>query len=127
MTAVRNLPVASAAKPRTFEIRRDPRITDPASFRVSFLILLDGDLVMSPEHLGVAYMASVLRQVGFTAEIREVAHGQEREAVDHLVEYRPHLVCFTLMSLNVTSCLRVAALVKERLPGVVIATGGPAG
>ncbi|GII84214.1 hypothetical protein Ssi03_22040 [Sphaerisporangium siamense] len=114
-------------KPGTFEIAIDPRITDPASFRVSFLILLDGDLVMSPEHLGVAYMASVLRKVGVTAEIREVVHGEEKAAVDELVEYAPRLVCFTLMSLNVSSCLRVSRLIRERLPDTVIACGGPAG
>ncbi|GII66826.1 hypothetical protein Skr01_69110 [Sphaerisporangium krabiense] len=114
-------------KPGTFEIAIDPRITDPASFRVSFLILLDGDLVMSPEHLGVAYMASVLRKVGVTAEIREVVHGEEKAAVDALAEYAPRLVCFTLMSLNVASCLRVSRLIRERLPDTVIACGGPAG
>jgi len=67
--------------PQSLEMRLDPAIKDPAGYRVSFLILLDGDLVMSPEHLGVAYMASVLRQVGFTVEIREVPHGEEAAAV----------------------------------------------
>jgi anaerobic magnesium-protoporphyrin IX monomethyl ester cyclase len=117
----------TAKKPGAFEIKLDPRITDPASTRVSFLILLDGDLVMSPEHLGVAYMASVLRSVGFTVEIREVEHGKDAEAVDGLVEFDPQIVCFTLMSLNVQSCLTVSQQVRDRLPGTLIACGGPAG
>ncbi|WP_181808411.1 B12-binding domain-containing radical SAM protein [Streptomyces shenzhenensis] len=116
-------------KPGEFELSLDPRVTDPASFKVSFLILLDGDLVMSPEHLGVAYMASVLRHVGFTAEIREVEHGDEHHAaaIAHLREYRPDLVCFTLMSLNVTSCVSLCRQLREALPDTPIACGGPAG
>jgi radical SAM superfamily enzyme YgiQ (UPF0313 family) len=124
------LPLAAPPRRRpkpTFAVERDPRVTDPGRIRVSFLILLDGDLVMSPEHLGVAFMASVLREVGYTAEIREVEHGREAEATDRLVDFRPDLVCFTLMSLNVASCLRMAELVKQRLPGAVVACGGPAG
>ncbi|MBF6047125.1 radical SAM protein [Streptomyces sp. NRRL B-1677] len=121
--------VPSAPKPGTLDLTLDPRITDPASFRVSFLILLDGDLVMSPEHLGVAYMAGVLRHTGFTAEIREVEHGdgEAAAAVEALKDFRPDLVCFTLMSLNLGSCLTLCRLLREELPGTVIACGGPAG
>ncbi|MFH8787122.1 B12-binding domain-containing radical SAM protein [Streptomyces roseoverticillatus] len=121
--------VPSAPKPGTLDLTLDPRITDPASFRVSFLILLDGDLVMSPEHLGVAYMTSVLRHTGFTAEIREVEHGDDEAAaaVEALKDFRPDLVCFTLMSLNLGSCLTLCRLLREELPGTVIACGGPAG
>ncbi|MER7481281.1 radical SAM protein [Streptomyces sp. NPDC126510] len=115
------------AKPGDFTIALDERITDPAAFRVSFVILLDGDLVMSPEHLGVAYMAAVLRQVGFTCEIREVEHGSHHEAVREILAFGPDLVCFTLMSLNVPSCLEFSEALRRQLPEVVIACGGPAG
>lgn len=122
------LPVAPGrTQQRPFEIALDERVTDPGRFRVSFLILLDGDLVMSPEHLGVAFMASVLREVGFTVEIREVEHGEEEEALEGLLGFGPDMVCFTLMSLNVRSCARVSALVREHLPDTVIVCGGPAG
>lgn len=105
----------------------DPRIEDPAAYRVSFVVLLDGDLVMSPEHLGVAYMAAVLRAAGFTAEIREVAHGREAESLDGIEQFGAHLVCFTLMSLNTASCVRFASALRARMPQVTIACGGPAG
>jgi anaerobic magnesium-protoporphyrin IX monomethyl ester cyclase len=121
------LPIESVKKPGHFEITLDPRITEPGNTRVSFLILLDGDLVMSPEHLGVAYMASVLRSVGFVAEIREVVHGEEESALAGLSEFAPHIVCFTLTSLNVASCLIVSELVRKALPDALIACGGPAG
>jgi B12 binding protein/radical SAM family protein len=114
-------------KPGYFEIALDPRITDPGAFRVSFVILLDGDLVMSPEHLGVAFMASTLRAAGFSCEIREAEHGRHREVVDAIVEYQPGLVCFTLMSLNVPSCVEFCAALRAVMPDVVIACGGPAG
>jgi anaerobic magnesium-protoporphyrin IX monomethyl ester cyclase len=117
----------SKRHPGEFEIRLDERITDPASLRVSFLILLDGDLVMSPEHLGVAYMTSVLRQVGFTVEIREVPHDRHQEAMEHLAAFAPKIVCFTLMSLNVQSCVSLCEQIAERLPDAVIVCGGPAG
>jgi anaerobic magnesium-protoporphyrin IX monomethyl ester cyclase len=124
----RTLPIADAKKkPGHFEIELDPRITEPEKTRVSFLILLDGDLVMSPEHLGVAYMAATLRSVGFTAEIREVVHGEEDEAIKGLAEFGPDIVCFTLTSLNVASCHVVSQLVKENLPDALIMSGGPAG
>lgn len=105
----------------------DPRITSPASFRVAFVILLDGDLVMSPEHLGVAMMAAVLRRSGFGASIVEVPHGLEGEIVDRVVADSPSMVCFTLMSLNVASCASFSARLRERMPGVRIVCGGPAG
>ncbi|HEU5469384.1 MAG TPA: radical SAM protein [Actinophytocola sp.] len=127
MTTTLPIEDARKKKPGEFEITLDPRVTDPASTRVSFLILLDGDLVMSPEHLGVAYMAATLRQVGFTAEIREVPHGEEESAIDGLAEFGPDIVCFTLMSLNMQSCLTVSEKIRERLPDTLIACGGPAG
>ncbi len=110
-----------------FEFALDARITEPSTYRVAFLILLDGDLVMSPEHLGVALMAAVLRRAGFQARIYEVKRGSEQEVVDELADYHPQLACFTLMSLNVPSCIRFCDLLKARLPDMLIACGGPAG
>ncbi|GAA4855178.1 hypothetical protein GCM10025787_44060 [Saccharopolyspora rosea] len=114
-------------KPGHFDIELDPRIADPAATRISFLVLLDGDMVMSPEHLGVAYMAAVLRSVGFTVEIREIPHGGEESAIEAIAGFGPHLACFTLMSLNVHSCRAVSALLRDRLPDALVVCGGPAG
>ena len=111
----------------SFGLALDARITEPSTYRVAFLILLDGDLVMSPEHLGVALMVAVLRRAGFDARIYEVRQKREQEVVDELADYRPHLACFTLMSLNVPSCIRFCDLLKARLPQTLIACGGPAG
>ena len=112
---------------REFDFTLDARIENPASFKIAFVILLDGDLVMSPEHLGVASMVAVLRRAGFGARIFEVEHGDERRAVEALAAYGPLMTCFTLMSLNVPSCMRFCSLLRERCPETCVVCGGPAG
>ncbi|AUX26898.1 uncharacterized protein SOCEGT47_074680 [Sorangium cellulosum] len=122
------LTVLKEAKPEhDYKFVLDPRVTSPESFRVIFVILLDGDLVMSPEHLGVAYMAAVLRRAGFVCAIEEVEHGNEEAALETIARFDPHLTCFTLMSLNTLSCLRFSDKLRSRLPHTRIACGGPAG
>ncbi|HEX7286698.1 MAG TPA: radical SAM protein [Candidatus Angelobacter sp.] len=110
-----------------FKFELHPQVTDPAGYRVAFVVLLDGDLVMSPEHLGVALMTSVLRRGGFTVRIFEIKTHQHKNALRQLKAYGPKLVCFTLMSLNVESCKSFCTLLKKELPDAVIACGGPAG
>src|ERR1700759_4899713 len=110
-----------------FQFELDPQVTDPAGFKVAFVILLDGDLVMSPEHLGVALMTAVLRRGGFTANIIEVKTHEHNQAVEKLKTYNPDLVCFTLMSLNVETCKSFCTQLKKQLPNVIVACGGPAG
>ncbi len=105
----------------------DHRISSPSHFRIAFVILLDGDLVMSPEHLGVALMTAVLREHGFTAKIFEVEHGNEGSALESILRFDPAFVCFTLMSLNIASCQVFAKMLRLRKPEAVIACGGPAG
>jgi anaerobic magnesium-protoporphyrin IX monomethyl ester cyclase len=121
------LPLVRAPDTGEFEFVLDPRISEPSSFRAVFVILLDGDLVMSPEHVGVAMMASVLRRAGFSASIVEVPHGEEAAVVDRLFAEAPSIVCFTLMSLNVASCVAFSALLRARMPALRIICGGPAG
>ncbi|MEU7865571.1 radical SAM protein [Dactylosporangium sp. NPDC049140] len=125
--AISLTPVGRTPPPGEFAIVRDERIADPAATRIAFVILLDGDLVMSPEHLGVAYMAAVLREAGFTVAIHEVEHGQHGQAVAELSRRPPDLVCFTLMSLNVPSCVEFCRRLRAVCPDVRIACGGPAG
>jgi len=110
-----------------FHFVLDPRITDPATYRTAFIILLDGDLVMSPEHLGVASMAAVLRRAGFSVRIFEIEHERETRVLQELTKYAPNLACFTLMSLNMPSCISFCEALKESLPNICIACGGPAG
>jgi radical SAM superfamily enzyme YgiQ (UPF0313 family) len=121
------LPLAQTKDQHHYDFTLDARVDDPARFKVLFLILLDGDLVMSPEHLGVAFMAAVLRRAGFRATIMEIEHGHHDDRMADIVAEAPQLLCFTLMSLNAQSCYTLSARLRERLPGVPIACGGPAG
>ncbi len=116
-----------AAPNGDFKFELDPLVTDPAAYRVAFVILLDGDLVMSPEHLGVALMTSVLRRGGFTVRIVEVKTSEHQQALEQLQAYDPKLICFTLMSLNVETCKSFCTLLRQEMPEVVVACGGPAG
>lgn len=111
---------------REFTFDLDSRIVDPGSFRVAFVIFLDGDLVMSPEHLGVAYMAAVLRRAGFTCMITEVREDKDA-AFETLADLDPQLVCFTLMSLNIATFQDFSEILRRRLPQSCFACGGPAG
>lgn len=115
-----------ALKQRNYSFELDERIADPASFRVAFLIFLEGDLVMSPEHLGVAYMAAVLRRAGFDCTILEVV-GDFDAALDSLATLDPNVTCFTVMSLNLPSLLAFSKKLRELLPKTRIICGGPAG
>ncbi|HEU4583777.1 MAG TPA: radical SAM protein [Polyangiaceae bacterium] len=121
------LNVVAAKNEHEFAFERDPRIVDPSSFHIVFVILLDGDLVMSPEHLGVALMTAVLRRGGYTVRVREAEHGEHERVLAEIARERPAVVCFTLMSLNVASCTSFSARLKELLPSVTIVCGGPAG
>ncbi len=117
------LPVREAA----VDLAVDPRVDDPGSFRIAFVILLDGDLVMSPEHLGVASITAVLRTAGFDVRIFEVARGNEVVAIRELAQWRPRITGFTLMSLNVSSCVEFCALLDGALSETLVVCGGPAG
>ena len=120
-------PATIDANAAVFQPVLDERVTDPARFRIAFVILLDGDLVTSPEHLGVGYMMAVLRRAGFNTKVFESRLAESTTILDIIQFYEPHFVCFTLMSLNVDSCLDLSASLKERLPKTVVACGGPAG
>ncbi len=111
---------------REYKFELDPRISDPSVFRVAFVIFLDGDLVMSPEHLGVAYMAAVLRRAGFSCTIMEVTENKDA-ALQTLADFAPQLVCFTLMSLNILTFQSFSKALRGRIPSTLIACGGPAG
>jgi radical SAM superfamily enzyme YgiQ (UPF0313 family) len=54
-------------------------------------------------------------------------HGQESEALAGLTAFAPHLACFTLMSLNLNSCVSLCKRIRAELPDAMIVCGGPAG
>ena len=76
--------------------------------------------------LGLAYMAAVLLQRGFETSILDAnALGlSDGAAADWVARQGPHVVGFTAVTPTVDQCARMAALVRDLLPGCLIVLGG---
>jgi radical SAM superfamily enzyme YgiQ (UPF0313 family) len=78
------------------------------------------------EHLGIAFLRTMLQRAG----IRARQYLPERNVspaafASDLLELRPRVVGFTVYESNRTSCRAMAAVVRSSLPGAVILAGGP--
>lgn len=77
--------------------------------------------------LGFGYLASVLRQEGFT-DIAILDACSLRMSVDQTIEavkeYRPDILGLTMMTVTARNALKIAAAARGLLPGVKIAVGG---
>ena len=126
---MKRLPVAHT-RPRAGSILDlEPRLdlATPRPLRVAFPVLLDGDLVESTEHLGVAYLASVLRNAGAACRIIEVpVHDLgDEEAADEVAAWGPDIVGLTLTTVGVGHATRFGTLLRRRLPSALVFAGGP--
>ncbi|MBI4831843.1 MAG: cobalamin B12-binding domain-containing protein [Candidatus Lindowbacteria bacterium] len=78
--------------------------------------------------LGLAYLAGVLKNAGYTqvkiidAWAEELSETALLEAVE---AYKPNLVGCTLWTTNLNDELSILEKIKQRLPGVIAAVGGP--
>ncbi len=99
----------------------------PRPLRVCFPVLLDGDLVLSSEHLGVSYLVALLRSRGAVCRIVEVSGScqDDASAIDKVVEFAPDLIGFSLTTVIVSHATSFGNALKGRLPNVVILAGGP--
>lgn len=98
-----------------------------APLRVCFPLVLDGDLVMTPEHLGVAYLAAVLRSANALCRIIEVKPAHDlAELAGEIAAWTPDIVGLSLTSIGVN---RITAFGNElrALCGdtAVMVGGGP--
>lgn len=78
-------------------------------------------------HLGIGYLASVLKRSGFRVEGLNLYRGLESidAFVAYLRRYKPVLVGFSAMTETYNNGVLVAAIVKQNLPESVIVFGGP--
>lgn len=105
-----------------------PRIdlSHPTPLRVCFPVLLDGDLVMSTEHLGVGYLVSVLRNAGAECRVIELPIGGFDDAIETIVDWHPDLIGITLTTISVEQATRFGAKLRARLgQHPFILAGGP--
>lgn len=95
------------------------------NFKVTFICLLDGDLVMNPEHVGVGYLMQVLRQAGYLCNVVELSRENHEEILQQIEEYNPNMVGFSLMSINKKHAAEFGRKIKARFPSIHICCGGP--
>jgi radical SAM superfamily enzyme YgiQ (UPF0313 family) len=109
-------------------LESDVDFTRPRRMRVCFPVLLDGDLVISPEHVGVSYLVSTLRRFQIACEIVEVpANGVDDEAaIARIMSLEPDLVGLSLTTVSVRHATAFGATLRKCLdPSVPILAGGP--
>ena len=95
--------------------------------RFVFPILLDGDLVLSTEHLGPSYLVSVLRRAGVECHIIEVSFEKDvAETVAEIANLRPDVVGFSLTTIGVDKITSFGRALKDALhTNAFILAGGP--
>jgi len=98
-------------------------------FKVYFPILLSGDLVQSPEHLGPAYLASVLRKCGAEVRLKTVEGSSDFVGImADIQKFQPDLIGLSLTTVALEDArrfgLELSRAVSEQ-EGVFIVGGGP--
>jgi len=94
------------------------------SYKIVFPVLLGGDLVVSSEHLGVSYLASILRGKGYEVKIIEVDVHNEEKRLNEILRFRPDLVGFTTVTFNIARVISLSKKIKEFIPGIHVSLGG---
>ncbi|KPA92138.1 MULTISPECIES: B12-binding domain-containing radical SAM protein [Pseudomonas] len=100
----------------------------PRPMRVCFPVLLDGDLVMSSEHLGVSYLVAILRNLGAECRVVEVKPvvGGDELAIEEVVAFAPDLIGFSLTTVTVSHATAFGSALRAALPEqVAFLAGGP--
>ena len=77
--------------------------------------------------VALCHLAGVARKMGHNIGLIDGAAEDltEKEFIDKIVEFKPDLVCFSLWTVMFKADVKMAAPIKERIPGVRIAIGGP--
>jgi len=75
--------------------------------------------------LGPAALSAQLKRAGIEAAVFDCTFSSFDELLDDLVAYRPAIVGISTMVSLTGNALRVAAAVRERLPGTLLVAGGP--
>ena len=91
----------------------------------ALIALLDGDLVESPEHVGIALLAAVLREASLSSAILAIDPGGDHAAIEELRQLAPKVVGLTLTTVNLPRAVVFGGRVRAILPGAHIVLGGP--
>lgn len=93
---------------------------------IALIVLLDGDLVDSPEHLGVSILAACLREHGHDSKIFDVAPDQDENVIQAILDMRPDMAGLSLTTVNLTRAKQFGDSLRRKLnKDSPILLGGP--
>jgi radical SAM superfamily enzyme YgiQ (UPF0313 family) len=96
-----------------------------SDYHIVFAVVLGGDLVKSTEHLGVGYLAAVVRNEGYTAFIKEVKSEKNfGEFTNFIKDNSIRLVGFTTTCINIKLVADLSKEIKKGSPETTIVYGG---
>lgn len=108
------------------ELQTRVDLSKPRPLTVALPILLSGDLVQSPEHLGPGYIAAVLRQGGAQVNIREAVLDRDDGVVATLAREKPQIVGLSLTTVAVDQARSFGRRLRDALgSNTFIVAGGP--
>lgn len=95
------------------------------AFPVDLFVVLGGDLVKSTEHLGVAYLAAVLRKHDYDVQIHEIRLSSDLDRIlPMLVQKNSRLIGFSTTCINIKQVIELTETIKQRMPDAHIVYGG---
>jgi anaerobic magnesium-protoporphyrin IX monomethyl ester cyclase len=75
--------------------------------------------------LGIAYLASQLRELGVPVTVEDCTFWTFDEAVDRMVTSRPAIIGISIMVTMSRNAFDLLRELRERLPGTLFVAGGP--
>lgn len=99
----------------------------PVPLRVCFPVLLDGDIVMSTEHLGPAYLTAILRKANAECRIFDVPIvNEKKEIIDEIIAWKPDIIGISLTTISIDHAVSFGRTIRDSLGNkVFILAGGP--
>jgi anaerobic magnesium-protoporphyrin IX monomethyl ester cyclase len=89
------------------------------------VVVLDGDLVETPEHIGVSSLLAVLRSTGISSRLVEVEPERDSDALAEIRQLDPAVVGISLTTVNLPRAAALGQSIRQALPGTHICVGGP--
>lgn len=91
-----------------------------------FVVVLDGDLVQSPEHLGVSYLIAILREAGHKCTLVDVYPEQDDDEVARIQVINPDFIGISLTTVNFERTVQIGKQLREKIgTSCHICAGGP--
>lgn len=86
--------------------------------------LIDTGHKRSMPHIGLGYLAAILRENGHSVQILDIAYSNAEEQVAFLSQHYG-IIGITATSFGFMTCVKIAQKIKEKNPKQIIVVGGP--